>query len=173
MTTEEPGNTMCREVMKLQGAKFHAYTSYAEIWDTVQKQFEAVDAAIALLFFSKTATVKELQEASGVLQHYLDTSDDILGHGFHLIHALTEKEARSLRQLVSAQCDSTIERQDRAYLAIESARVTITLTKLEEAVKKPFKCCAARAKKLCRKIKKKVKKAKKAKGKKKACRATN
>ncbi|KFY82146.1 hypothetical protein V500_10785 [Pseudogymnoascus sp. VKM F-4518 (FW-2643)] len=160
--TREPGNTMRREVMKLQGLKFRAFCRYAQIWDTVGKQYEAMDAAEARLHNHKGATVVELLAAIDVLKKYLATSDKILEHGFDLIKMLHDDEALTLRQLVSAQGEATVHRQDRVFYLIEASHVTISIFKFCEAVSKPFKLCTAGAKKICRKIRK----AKKKKGKK-------
>lgn len=148
--------------MKLQGLKFRAFCRYAQIWDTVGKQYEAIDAAVIRLHNPKGATVAELLAAIDVLKKYLETSNPILEHGFELIQKLHDDEALVLQQLVSAQGEATIHRQDRVFYQIEASHVTISIAKFCEAVSKPFKLCAAGTRKICRKIRK----AKKKKGKK-------
>ncbi|OAF61046.1 hypothetical protein VC83_02693 [Pseudogymnoascus destructans] len=161
MITGEPGNTMRKEVMKLQGEKFQAFCKYGSVWDNVSQQYEAIDAAEDRLRNDKGATPEELEEAIAVLQKFLDTSDPILNHGYDLIRMLNDNEALSLRQLVAAQGEATIYRQDRVYYQIKASRATLFCRKIRTKIVKPFKVCAATAKKICRKIRK----AKKKKGK--------
>lgn len=161
MITGEPGNTICKEIMKLQGEKFHMFCKYGSLWDTVCQKYEAVNAAEDRLRNHKGATVEELKAAMAVLQNYLDESDEIIKHGFTLIRMLNDNEAFSLRQLVEAQGDATIHRQDRMYYRITASRATLFCRKVRTKMAKPFKVCAATAKKICREIRK----AKKKKGK--------
>ncbi|OBT58792.1 hypothetical protein VE04_01140 [Pseudogymnoascus sp. 24MN13] len=166
--TREPGNTMRKEVMKLQGAKFQAFCKYGSIWDHMSQHYEAINDAENRLRNSKGATPQQLESAIAVLQFYLDNSTKILNHGYDLIRMLNENEAFSLRQLVAAQGDATIHRQDRVYYQITASRATLLCCKIRAKMTKPFKCCAATAKKAAKKICRKVRRAKKKMGKKPA-----
>ncbi|OBT76540.1 hypothetical protein VF21_05386 [Pseudogymnoascus sp. 05NY08] len=160
--TREPGNTMCKEIMNLHGEKFHIYCKYSELWDTIGQQWEATDAAQERLRNHKGATVEELEAAIDVLQTYLDASLEIIKCCCTLLCMLNDNEALSLRQLVAAQGEATTHRQDRIYYDILASRMTVLCRKVRTKMAKPFKVCAATAKKVCRKIRK----AKKKKGKK-------
>lgn len=140
------------------------FCKYGSIWDTTCQKYEAVNAAEDRLRNHKGATVEELKSAMGVLQNYLDDSDEIIKHGFTLIRMLNDNEAFALRRLVEAQGDATINRQDRMFYRITASRATLFCRKVRTKMAKPFKVCAATAKKICRKIRK----AKKKKGKKPA-----
>ena len=153
---------MRKEVMKLQGHKFRAFCRYAQIWDTVGQQYEATDAAEDRLHNHEGATVEELEAAIAVLKNYLATSDPILAHGYELLTLLHDNEAFTLRQLVAAQGEATIHRQDRIYYRSEAGYSTISIIKFRHAVALPFKLCLVGARKLCRKIRKGKKKGKKA-----------
>ncbi|OBT64608.1 hypothetical protein VE03_06316 [Pseudogymnoascus sp. 23342-1-I1] len=173
--TREPGNTMRREIMNLHGEKFHAYVKYAEIWDTVVHQIDAYSEAEDHLRNMKGHTLEELERAVHRLKHFLESSMEVLNHGYPLICMLTEHEALSLRQLVAAQGEVTISRQDRYYYLLKSIGCKMRAVRVREAVSKPFKCCHAEVKKLCRKFrkarKKMVKKWKKARKARKAKKA--
>ncbi|KFY36308.1 hypothetical protein V494_05104 [Pseudogymnoascus sp. VKM F-4513 (FW-928)] len=168
--TREPGNTLRKEIMKLQGHKFHAYCAYAEVWDDVVAEKDLVDAAKHLLENHKGSTVKELQNAFAMLQRYLEASNEIVGYACDLLRRVNDEEAHVLRQLVDVQGGYTITRQDEMFSAICGAFLTIGIKKVTETLSKPFKCAARRAKKLCRKIKKAKKAHKKKKAKKAAAR---
>ncbi|KFY30706.1 hypothetical protein V493_01730 [Pseudogymnoascus sp. VKM F-4281 (FW-2241)] len=155
--TREPGNTMRREVMNLQGAKFRAFCRYAQIWDSVAEQYEATDAAEIRLNTSEGATIENMNAAADVLTKYIKSSDPILEYGWDLLQLLNNNEALSLRQLVAAQGDATVIRQDRCYLAVEANRTTVSLIRFRANFSRPFKFCAAKYRIICRKLKKKKK----------------
>ncbi|KFX99208.1 hypothetical protein O988_03969 [Pseudogymnoascus sp. VKM F-3808] len=156
--TDEPGNTLRKEVMNIYDGKFRAFCRYAHVWDTVGRQYEAVDAAIALLRNHNNATLEQFKEAQDVLQHYLDTSDQIFGYGYRLLCMVNDSEALVLRQLVSAQTDATINRQDLVFLVLESSHVSLSFKKIRHALAMPFKLCGAGVDRICHKIKKAKKK---------------
>ncbi|KAL5349468.1 hypothetical protein ACLOAV_005761 [Pseudogymnoascus australis] len=158
--TLEPGNTMRKEVMKLQGAKFHAYCEYAELWDLIGLRRKNLEAAEKRLTDMKGATVREVETAIATLESYLEVSLEIQNHAFPLIRMLNDNEALSLRQLVAAHGEATISRQDHYYRLLESIKCKVRKLRLREAAVKPFKFCRAKVRNLCRKIRRARKKRK-------------
>lgn len=165
MITVEPGNTMRKEVMKLQGAKFHAYCEYAELWDSIGLRRKNLEAAEKRLRNMNGATVNQVETAIATLETYLELSLEIPNHVYPLIHMLSDNEALSLRQLLAIHGETTISRQDHYYRLLESITCEVRMLRLREAAVKPFKYCRAKARNLCRRIRR-ARKKRKGKGKK-------